>query len=177
MKQLPYSYSRGFCSSSLHPLYLQNPTSLSPWGKREASITIPNPSSLMTTSFHPRNGPSQPSSTRLKKRYLTLHSLLFSQGNCIVSLLSLLLQFLPHMELQLISSGMSSKILKEALLQQKEIEDEARDQNPHGSFFAVEEVPAKDEEEDVDDFDGFDETQSHFGVYEVGLIVKISFGC
>ena len=81
------------------------------------------------------------------------------------------------MELQLISSGMSSKILKEALLQQKEIEDEARDQNPHSSFFAVEDVPAKDEEEDVDDFAGFDETQSHFGGYEVGLIVKIHFGC
>ncbi|KAL6338003.1 hypothetical protein AAG906_007812 [Vitis piasezkii] len=73
---------------------------------------------------------------------------------------------LHQAEEKLISSGMSSKILKEALLQQKEIEDEARDQNPHSSFFAVEDVPAKDEEEDVDDFAGFDETQSHFGGYE-----------
>ena len=73
----------------------------------------------------------------------------------------------------MISSGMSSKILKEALFQQKEIEDEARDQNPNSSFFAVEEEPAKDEEEDVDDFAGFDDTQSHFGGYEVGLIRQI----
>ncbi|XP_034692374.1 bystin-like [Vitis riparia] len=76
---------------------------------------------------------------------------------------------LHQAEEKLISSGMSSKILKEALLQQKEIEDEARDQNPHSSFFAVEEVPAKDEEEDVDDFAGFDETQSHFGGYEAEI--------
>lgn len=69
-------------------------------------------------------------------------------------------------EEKMISSGMSSKILKEALLQQKEIEYEARDQNPNSSFFAVEEEPAKDEEEDVDDFAGFDDTQSHFGGYE-----------
>lgn len=69
-------------------------------------------------------------------------------------------------EEKMISSGMSSKILKEALFQQKEIEDEARDQNPNSSFFAVEEEPAKDEEEDVDDFAGFDDTQSHFGGYE-----------
>ncbi|KAL6339694.1 hypothetical protein AAG906_034780 [Vitis piasezkii] len=69
-------------------------------------------------------------------------------------------------EEKMISSGMSSKILKEALFQQKEIEDEARDQNPNSSFFAIEEEPAKDEEEDVDDFAGFDDTQSHFGGYE-----------
>lgn len=67
----------------------------------------------------------------------------------------------------MISSGMSSKILKEALLQQKEIEDEVRDHNPHSAFLAVQEEPAKDEEEDVDDFAGFDDTQSYFGGYEV----------
>ena len=72
----------------------------------------------------------------------------------------------------MISSGMSSKILKEALLQQKEIDDEVRDQNPNNAFLAVEEEPTKDEEEDVDDFAGFDDTQSHFGGYEVGLFFQ-----
>lgn len=73
----------------------------------------------------------------------------------------------------MISSTMSSKILKEALLQQKEVEDEAQDKNPI-SFFAVEEKLAKGEEEDVDDFVGFDDTQSHFGGYEVNLICENS---
>lgn len=68
-------------------------------------------------------------------------------------------------EAKLISSTLSSKILKEALIQQKEIQDEAGGQNAN-SFFAV----AKEEygldmdgsSEDIDDFDGFSETQSHY---------------
>lgn len=60
--------------------------------------------------------------------------------------------------------------MKEALIQQKEIQDEAGGQNAN-SFFAV----AKEEygldmdgsSEDIDDFDGFSETQSHYEVCEV----------
>ncbi|KAJ7981965.1 bystin [Quillaja saponaria] len=69
-------------------------------------------------------------------------------------------------EEKLISSGMSSKILKEALLQQKEVQEEADpQQNMNHSFFVVEEPP-KVEEEDVDEFSGFDETQSQLSDYE-----------
>nr|DAD44083.1 TPA_asm: hypothetical protein HUJ06_002313 [Nelumbo nucifera] len=72
-------------------------------------------------------------------------------------------------EEKLISSGMSSKILKEALIQQKEIQDEAEGQNPN-SFSAITEEPnaALDDagEEDIDAFDGFSETLSQYGAYE-----------
>lgn len=79
-----------------------------------------------------------------------------------------------QMEEKLISSGMSSKILKEALAQQREVEDEAnRAQNPNNSLLNVTEDPRKDEaaeeEEDIDDFGGFSETQSRFGGYEVSV--------
>lgn len=68
-------------------------------------------------------------------------------------------------EKELISSGISSKILKEALLQQKEIQDEAaEEQNPNNALFGVEEPPK--DEEDIDDFAGFGDTQSQFGGYE-----------
>ncbi|KAK9268448.1 hypothetical protein L1049_000199 [Liquidambar formosana] len=68
-------------------------------------------------------------------------------------------------EEKLISSGMSSKILKEALLQQREVQDEvAEEQNPNYSLIAAEE-PLKDEE-DIDDFTGFDETRSQHGGYD-----------
>lgn len=72
--------------------------------------------------------------------------------------------------LKVISSGISSKILKEALLQQKEIDDEeAREQNPNLVF--PEELKktadgGDDEEEDIDDFGGFSETRSQFGGWE-----------
>ncbi|KAG4138144.1 hypothetical protein ERO13_D07G116200v2 [Gossypium hirsutum] len=68
---------------------------------------------------------------------------------------------------KMISSGMSSKILKEALLQQKEIEEEASGGIAKSAFGSVEEEPNKhEEEEDIDDFGGFSETQSQFGNYE-----------
>ncbi|KAJ8900679.1 hypothetical protein K2173_025489 [Erythroxylum novogranatense] len=61
-----------------------------------------------------------------------------------------------------ISSGMSSKILKEALIQQREIEEESElsksnDQYNAFSTFQSEEVA---EEENIDDFRGFSDVQS-----------------
>lgn len=76
-------------------------------------------------------------------------------------------------EEKLISSGMSSKILKEARIQQREIEDEELEaQNPNSSLLNVVEEPRKDddgEEDDNDDFTGFSETQSRYGDYEVSF--------
>jgi essential nuclear protein 1 len=72
-----------------------------------------------------------------------------------------------QLEQKLISSGTSSKILKEALIQQKEINEENEGKNPNNLVFA--EDPATEvvlEEEDIDDFGGFSETQSQFGGYE-----------
>ncbi|XP_057947794.1 bystin [Malania oleifera] len=68
-------------------------------------------------------------------------------------------------EEKLISSVMSSKILKEALIQQKEIEDEAEEHNPNNLSFAE---PTDDaaSEEDIDEFGGFSETQSQYGFDE-----------
>ncbi|CAA0815917.1 Unknown protein [Striga hermonthica] len=78
----------------------------------------------------------------------------------------------PHQKL--VPSSVSSKILKEALLQQKEIQREEDDeknlaeQNPGDKFVLtnVQGLKDKDDEEDVDDFDGFSETQSHFGQWD-----------
>ncbi|KDP41002.1 hypothetical protein JCGZ_03798 [Jatropha curcas] len=73
---------------------------------------------------------------------------------------------------QMISSGISSKILKEALIQQKEIQEEAEETNPTHNAFAVADGEAvrhqkiEDEQEDVDDFNGFSETQTQFGDYD-----------
>ncbi|KAF3439943.1 hypothetical protein FNV43_RR18221 [Rhamnella rubrinervis] len=70
---------------------------------------------------------------------------------------------------KLLSSGMSSKILKEARIQQREIEDEEVEaQNPNNSLLNVVEPPHKDDgvEDDIDDFTGFSETQSRYGDYE-----------
>ncbi|XWS73844.1 hypothetical protein CRYUN_Cryun02cG0164300 [Craigia yunnanensis] len=68
---------------------------------------------------------------------------------------------------KMISSGMSSKILKEALFQQKEIEEEASVGDVKNAFDSVEEERNKHEQEDdIDDFGGFSETQSQFGNYE-----------
>lgn len=64
---------------------------------------------------------------------------------------------------------MSSKILKEAILQQKEIEEEEiREQNPNNKLVFHEEpkIAKDDEEEDIDDFNGFSETRSQFGGWE-----------
>lgn len=66
---------------------------------------------------------------------------------------------------------MSSKILKEALIQQKEIQEEADAQNPSTTNFVFPKEKSGqiqlDDEEDIDDFNGFAETQSQFGGYEV----------
>ncbi|KAI5605386.1 hypothetical protein BDE02_01G347800 [Populus trichocarpa] len=67
---------------------------------------------------------------------------------------------------KMISSGMSSKILKQALIQQKEIQAEERNPN----FNALEEELPEPEgeecaEDQIDDFSGFSETQSQFNDY------------
>lgn len=81
-------------------------------------------------------------------------------------------------EEKLISSGMSSKILKEALAQQREIQDEAERPNANdksSSFVFAEGLTQGEEaeEDDVDDFDGFSETQSLFGAYDVSCTIFI----
>lgn len=72
---------------------------------------------------------------------------------------------------QLIASDMSSKILKEALIQQKEIQDEADAQKPGAASFAFLKENADavqlEEEEELDHFSGFSETQSQYGGNEV----------
>ncbi|WMV39552.1 hypothetical protein MTR67_032937 [Solanum verrucosum] len=69
-----------------------------------------------------------------------------------------------------ISSSISSKILKEALLQQKEVdEEETRERNPNAIVFPEDVATRAVEEEDDDDLDnfsGFQETQSQFGDLE-----------
>ncbi|XP_052187941.1 bystin isoform X2 [Diospyros lotus] len=66
-----------------------------------------------------------------------------------------------------ISSGISSKILNEALIQQKEIEEEAEGQDRNNVVFAQEPAAAADlDEGDIDDFGGFSETRSQFDGYE-----------
>ena len=63
--------------------------------------------------------------------------------------------------------------MKEALLQQKEIQEEAEAQeNANNSFYAVEDTKVKEDEEvdnidDIDEFNGFSENRSQFGGYEV----------
>lgn len=66
---------------------------------------------------------------------------------------------------------MSSKILKEALLQQKEIQDEADAENPDNIVFPEEPVTQTqvDEDDDVDNFAGFSDNHSQFGGYEVSF--------
>lgn len=76
---------------------------------------------------------------------------------------------------ELISSGMSSKILKEALAQQREIQDEAEPRNANGnnnSFVFTEAFAEAEEaeEDEIDDFGGFSETRSLFDSYDVSVI-------
>ncbi|KAL0399550.1 UNVERIFIED_CONTAM: Bystin [Sesamum radiatum] len=74
---------------------------------------------------------------------------------------------------KLVPSAVSSKILKEALLQQKEIQQEednengVAEQNSTSTFRLpdVHRLKDNDDEEDVDDFEGFSETQSQFGTW------------
>ncbi|PON89750.1 Bystin [Trema orientale] len=85
-------------------------------------------------------------------------------------------------EEKLLSSGMSSKILKVALIQQREVEDEdVHAQNPNNSLLTVTQDPARDkggeddddDDDDIDKFAGFDETQSRVGDYERALLQEI----
>ncbi|KAK6157476.1 hypothetical protein DH2020_011724 [Rehmannia glutinosa] len=76
---------------------------------------------------------------------------------------------------KLVPSAVSSKILKEALIQQKEIQHEEDDennvseQNPDNKFLLpqLNRLKDNDDEDDVDDFDGFSETQSQLGQWNV----------
>ncbi|KAI3675076.1 hypothetical protein L1987_84660 [Smallanthus sonchifolius] len=64
---------------------------------------------------------------------------------------------------------MSSKILKEALIQQKEIQEETDAQNPNNIVFPDEPVTqtqVDDDEDDIDNFAGFSDNHSQFGGYE-----------
>lgn len=78
-----------------------------------------------------------------------------------------------QMQEKLISSGISSKILKEALAQQREVEDEENaEKDPSTTAFAVaaaaveEGQRAHEEEDDVDNFDGFSEAPSQYDNYQ-----------
>ncbi|KAI3695326.1 hypothetical protein L1987_78321 [Smallanthus sonchifolius] len=64
---------------------------------------------------------------------------------------------------------MSSKILKEALIQQKEIQEETDAENPNNIVFPEEPVTqtqVDDWDDDVDNFAGFSDNLSQFGGYE-----------
>ncbi|KAJ0970380.1 hypothetical protein J5N97_023257 [Dioscorea zingiberensis] len=81
----------------------------------------------------------------------------------------------PHQsESKLVSSDLSSKILKEALKQQREIlEEEAQLEKPSVfSSITVDKLNEGEEkeEEDIDGFDGFSETQSQFDGWEEEIL-------
>ncbi|KAL4364619.1 hypothetical protein AHAS_Ahas07G0024200 [Arachis hypogaea] len=69
-------------------------------------------------------------------------------------------------EAKLIDSNITSKIMKEALIQQKEEEE-----NVNSSFHEIKDLPIDIEDEDgnIDEFPGFDETQSQFDGYEENI--------
>ncbi|XP_044503951.1 bystin [Mangifera indica] len=70
---------------------------------------------------------------------------------------------------KMISSGISSKILKEALIQQKEVLEETEEPKKNAFVFSEEDQSkqqVEEEEEDIDEFGGFSETQSQFGNHE-----------
>lgn len=71
---------------------------------------------------------------------------------------------LHQQEQKLISAGMSSKILKEALAQQKEIQEEADAANPDNINFPEEPVTHTqiDDDDDIDNFPGFTDTHSQY---------------
>lgn len=83
---------------------------------------------------------------------------------------------IPPFILQLIEAGISSKIMKVALAQQKEIADEENaERNPSGAVFAAaaaktaeEEqiILEEDEDDDIDAFDGNFEDDSYHQVRE-----------
>ncbi|KAI3932208.1 hypothetical protein MKW92_053244 [Papaver armeniacum] len=61
-----------------------------------------------------------------------------------------------------ISTDMSSKILKEALLQQKELDDEAKKEDPFSSIPDEVDAVSDDSDDDDDLLDGLTETQSQY---------------
>lgn len=71
---------------------------------------------------------------------------------------------------------MSSKILKEALLQQKEIQEETDAENPNNIVFPEEPATQTqvDDDDDVDNFAGFSDNHSQFGGYEVSFLLYSS---
>lgn len=84
--------------------------------------------------------------------------------------------------LQLIEAGMSEKIMKQALAQQKEVADEENaERNPSSAAFAVagaatageEQKILEEEEDDIDDFDGTFENQSQFDK-QVSILILYS---
>lgn len=84
---------------------------------------------------------------------------------------------------KLIDSNISSKIMKEALIQQKEVEEEEEEgakgnENTKSSFNRLEELPKVEEvDDDIDQFAGFSEAQSQLGEYEVSNISLILLPC
>lgn len=90
-----------------------------------------------------------------------------------------------QLEEKLLPSTVSSKILKVALQQQKEIDreeddnDKAADQNPDSNIVFPQNRDLKDDDndddDDVDDFDGFSETQSQFGQYNFEVCSVLCF--
>ncbi|KAI4320683.1 hypothetical protein MLD38_034137 [Melastoma candidum] len=93
-----------------------------------------------------------------------------------------------HQEDQkLISSVITSKILKQALIQQKEIQDEDDDLHRRDSGLNLgfpDDLGSKlradaddQDDDDVDDFHGFDETQSQFGNHEFRFFVTVINSC
>ena len=90
--------------------------------------------------------------------------------------------------LQLIEAGISSKIMKVALAQQKEIADEENaERNPSGAVFAAAAAKTAEEEQrileeedekddDIDAFDGnFEEDDSYHQVSESTLFTLLFF--
>ncbi|XP_026411298.1 bystin-like [Papaver somniferum] len=61
-----------------------------------------------------------------------------------------------------ISTDMSSKILKEALIQQKELDDEAKKEDPFSSIHDEVDAVSDDSDDDDDLLDGLSETQSQY---------------
>lgn len=69
---------------------------------------------------------------------------------------------------------MSSKILKEALIQQKEMQEETDAENPNNIVFPEEPVTqtqVDEDDDDVDNFAGFSDNHTQFGADEVCFIL------
>ena len=76
------------------------------------------------------------------------------------------------MEEKLLSSSMSSKILKVALVQEREVEDEeVHTQNPTNSLLNVTQEPPQDD--DIENFHWFVEAQSSHGNYQESFFILL----